>query len=495
MKCYLKCIALILTVLLLLSAPAACTGPSEDSKDTTPAASEDPRASQTAEVTTKELHPHIEKTDYATEFLISNQADVNEMDYHWVEESAGDAMSEAVYNRQQRIRDYLGVELFATYAGSHTTYTDGFKTAVKNKDDSVHLLMTHVHSGIPGLINGKYLQDFNKIPEIDLSADYWSHEFMEDLSLAGRVYLGNSRFNILYTHVIAFNKPMMTQYEDSMDSTVYEMVDSYQWTLDQMIGLANRVYIDVTSDGKTEDDTFGIAGTQWIEFIGFLHASDINIISQDESGTYAVSVYNELNNERTAALIEKLSAMVKSDSAWFRYRAEKTPLVPLHTGRALMTLEGTTFLPELCNYDIEFGILPYPMFDESQKDVGYRHLQWGGYLAIPSYLKDPQMVGETVELLAYFSDEVNTTFYEKLLGKQVADIPADRKILEMVWDTICAEFGQAYCEVGESMLYMMPQLTWEHSSERLASYVSAKETVINKAIKKFIANIEKRGDR
>ena len=41
------------------------------------------------------------------------------------------------------------------------------------------------------------------------------------------------------------------------------------------------------------------------------------------------------------------------------------------------------------------------------------------------------MVGETVELLAYYSDDVNVAFYEKLLGKKVADAPDDRRMLEL----------------------------------------------------------------
>ncbi len=491
MKKSFKLLALFLALLMCVSLFAAC-----DEEETTEKESEETQGTETEadESLMPESHPEIAKKDYGAEFFISIQQDVNSMDYHWVEKSEGDAMSEAVYARQEKIHDYLGVEVIATQSGNHTTYTEAFKTAIKNKDDSVHMIMTHVHSGINGLISGNYLQDLNKVEGLDLEADYWTQEILDNLALGEKMYLGNNRFNILYTHVIGFNKTMMEQYEDAMGTTVYDLVDNYQWTLDQMIGLAERVYIDTTADGKTEDDTFGLAGVQWVPFVGFMQAADIFLVSPDESGTMKVSVYNETNQARTATLVDKLKDLAKSNYAWFKYRIEPTPEVKLHSGRTLMSLESTNGLPNLNNYDINFGVLPYPMFDEAQKDVGYRHLQWGGFIGVPSYVADPTMVGETVECLAYFSGDVNNTFYEKLLGKQVADVPIDRRMLEIVWNTICSDFGQAYSEVGGSLLYMLPELTNANGTSELASYIKGRESSINKGIKKFFVTVEKKGN-
>ena len=132
------------------------------------------------------------------------------------------------------------------------------------------------------------------------------------------------------------------------------------------------------------------------------------------------------------------------------------------------------------------------MYDEAQKDVGYRHLQWGGYLCIPSYLANPEMVGETVELLSYYSEDVNTAFYEKLLGKKVADAPDDRRMLELVWDTVCSDFGQTYFSVIEStnFVYMLPDITKVGATEQLASYVARRENTANRNLKKFLQKVK-----
>ncbi|MBQ8409994.1 MAG: hypothetical protein IJY39_14125 [Clostridia bacterium] len=490
MKKNLRILSLILALVIALSTLVSCDGTEEEITTT---AENEQTVESTAQETETEYFPDIAKKDYGTTFHIYIQHDSNKTEYHWVEESSGDALSEAIFARQEKIYEHLGLEIVCSHVGEHTTYTETFKTAVKNKDDSIQLMLSHVHSGIEGLVTGNFLRDFNTIDQVNLDNDYWNMNFMEGLAINDHMYLGNSNFNILRTNVLAFNKKMMEQYGDVLEKDVYTMVNDYEWTLDKMINLASTVYIDATADGKTEDDTFGITGIQWVEFIGFLQASGLNYIGLGDSGNYEVVVYNELNQAKTADLVEKLSQMVASDYAWFRYRIESTPTVDLHTGRALMSLISTNSLPNLCDYDVEFGVLPYPMYDEAQKDVGYRHLQWGGYLCVPSYTADPVMVGEALEMLAFFSEDVNVTFYEKLLGKQVADMPLDRQMLELVWDTICPEFGQAYTEATGSWLYMLPELTWVNATQNLASYVKSKESSSNKKIKKFLLEVEKLG--
>jgi hypothetical protein len=286
---------------------------------------------------------------------------------------------------------------------------------------------------------------------------------------------------------------MMDQYADSLEKSVYDMVRDYEWTLDQMISLANMVYIDNTADGKTADDTFGIAGRQWNEFPGFLHASNINIIDADESGQYKVALMNDVNSSKTTELVTKLHELSKSNYAWFDYQTTALDTVPITSGRTLMHIDPTNRLVGYLDYDVSFGVLPYPMYDEAQKDVGYRHLQWGGYISVPAFLNNPQMVGDTLETLGFYSADVKVAYYEKMLGKQVADVPDDSQMLAIVWDSVCCEFAQAYCKTlgGTELLYMMSSLTYANSSANLASTVAGYERSANSAIGKFLKKVDK----
>ena len=494
MKNNIRICAMILALLTLLSAFASCGGDTEKESDTEAQSSAETQSSAKSDTETEtEFLPSVEKQNYGEEFYLSIQPDSNYVEYHWVKESDNDALSQAIYNRQQMIYEYLGVEIVGTKTETSKNYVDPFKTAVKNKDGSVDSVLTHHYHGIDSFISGNYLADYNDYAQLDLNADYWNIGIMEDVAINGEMFLGKSDFNILCTYVILFNKEMLDKYGDTMSESVYSMVDNYRWTLDRMISLAKLVYVDATGDGQTIDDTFGIIGEQDAAVCGFLLAGDVSMISPDESGKYTLSVFNEVNKEKTTAIVEKLHELSKSDSAWFwPWASNKT--VDFQAGTSLMILANTNKLPYYLNYDINFGVLPYPMYDENQKDVGYRSLQFGGFTCIPSYVRNPEMVGDTLEMLSFYSKDVNVTFYEKLLGKQVADVPDDTRMLEIVWDGIGTDFAQTFygAFIDTQIFHLMPRLTPENATQNVASFIAEKETSVNKLVTKFLLQVKNR---
>ena len=482
MKHYIKIISLLLSLCMILSSVsllASCDDQTVSEGTTNTAESE-------SESKKDDIHPEIEKKNYDEEFYLHILPDVNPVGYYWVQESKNDIMSDAIYARQEKVRQHIGVEIIGTGTGNFSQYIEPFKTAVKNKDGSVDTLISHVYTGIDGLIGENYLTDFNDMPGVELDADYWNQRFMEDIALNDHMYLGFSDFNILYTHVITFNKDILDKYDDALDESLYDSVTNYRWTLDKMISLASLAYIDNGNDGKTVNDQFGITGYQNIGFAAFLQSSNINLVEQTVKGDYEVAVYNDVNREKTAALVDKIKGMVNADYSWFWN--DGTPTVPMTSNRTLFCITHTYSLPGYIEYDVNFGVLPYPMWDEAQKNVGYRSLQWGGYICIPSYLGNAEMVGETIELLSFYSGDVTDVFYQKLLGKQVADSPQDKQMLDIVWDSVCSDFGQTYFSVVDdtNLLYLVTVLTRPNTTENLASFMAKVDRTSNKLFKQFL---------
>jgi len=504
MKKAIRILSMILAASMIFAALVSCDVPENntgtDSGTTNQTEKDTSKESDVSSETETEsksetevvLEPPRPENQYGTDFFLSVQPDSNKFEYHWVEESQNDAMSQAVFDRQQKVYQHLGVEVIATATETSKNYVEPFKNSVKNKDGSVDALMTHHYHGIDGFISGNYLADFNSYTQIDLSADYWNADVMEEVALNGRMYLGKSDFNILSTYVIAYNKEMLDRYCDSLPETVYQMVDNYRWTLDQMISIANMVYIDTTSDGHTIDDTFGVVAIHDAPFCGFLLASNISMIEQNETGAYTLSVYNDINKEKTTIIVEKLRELAKSNSAWF-WKWGSTETVEFCDGKALLSLSNTSNLPSYLNYDISFGVLPYPMYEEAQKDIGYRSLQFGGFTCIPSYVTKPEMVGDTLEMLSFFSKDVNTAFYEKLLGKQASDSPDDTRMLNIVWDGIGTDFAQTFYSafIETEIFHMMIHLTYKDATQNVASYIASKESNVNKRIDKFMKSLAK----
>ncbi len=440
--------------------------------------------------------PDVERADYGEDVNFLVIAASNPTGYFIVkDDNKGDPMSEAVYARQQKVNRYLGVDIIANSpSGMDMTYSPLIESAIKSMDGTVEIALTHVYACVPGLISENYLMDFGELDGIDLEADYWNMDFMETLELNGSYYLGFGDYNLLKSYVIAFNKKMLDKYEGSMEKSVYDLVSDYEWTLDEMISLANLVYLDATGDGKSPDDTYGITGYCWTPFCGFLTASNIPLMSQDESGSYKVSVNNALNKVKTTNVIDKLKKLESSNYAYFSDKDTNKVTVPITSNRTLMMIANTTNLPSFLSFNVDFGVLPFPMYDLSQKDVGYKSLQWGGYIGVLSYQKNITKVTSTLELLSYYSENVKITYYEKLLGKQVADMPEDAAMLDIIWDSVATDVGQTFASVGtgntSGILYIVPELmdssksTW--AGKGFGAYMASKENVVNDGFSAFL---------
>ena len=196
-----RLIALSLSLLMLLSSAAilsSCNN-TADEKESTEAKGNVSVESQTvadSETSDSEVHPYIASKNYNDEFYLHILPDVNPPESYWVEEGKNDLLSEAIFERQQKIYEYLGVEVIGTRTGNYTQYVEPFTTAVKNKDGSVDLLISHVHTGVGGLVSENYLTDYNNVPGVMIEEDYWNQEFMENIAVNDHKYLGFNDFNI-----------------------------------------------------------------------------------------------------------------------------------------------------------------------------------------------------------------------------------------------------------------------------------------------------------
>ena len=426
--------------------------------------------------------------DYGSTFYLSIMTEVNPIDYYWIEENDNSAISNALYTRQQNIMEQLGIEIFAFDAGYLETYTEDFKNSVIGKTGTIDALITHPSVGISNLVTGGYLASFDEVPGIDLEADYWNRSLMEELSIKDLHLLGFSNFNVVNTYVITYNPDILAEYQDSLSKSLYQMVDDHEWTLQQFADIAKLGYVN---NGHVDSNRYGLTGLQWVPWCGFLEASDINLVERDSEGTYKVSFANETYLEKTKSIVALLSELSAAEYTCLDFMSTATPSVPYWTGRALMTLSSTYELDEYTDYHINFGVLPYPMYDVDQQE--YRSLQWGGYIAIPAYMENVSKIGKTLDMLASLSFDVKNAYYETALGAPIEEKTDDFRMLEIVWNSASADFAIAFDDVCGSVTYMLPYVTTTDSrGMSLAQYANARIPNADIAIGKFFKRVDKK---
>ncbi len=405
-----------------------------------------------------EYFPDVEKKDYDEDFDMYFFRVNNFSEYYVLEESRGTPMDESVYQRQEKVKKWLGVDLVNRVDDTlgWTSYYTIVQQAVLNKDGTLDTLFSHYNGGVDKLVSESLLKDLNDLQGIDLEADYWNESAMDSLELKGHRYLGYGDCNILTTYVVTFNKTMLDKYSSADvlgGKSLYDMVRDYEWTFDKMISIANLVYVDTDGDGgKSAKDTFGFACSPSEPYISFIHAAGMNIMEKEGNGSYKIALNGETYYPRINDLINKLSEFTASESA-FISSGYATPhqdkdYPSLTTGRVLMSIYDTTHLTDYLNYNIDFGVLPLPMYNTQQRQ--YRALSYGGYICVPVYVQNELMVGETLEMYNFYSSSVTITFYEKVLGKQVAQAPDDREMLDLVRNNVCTDVGFTYQNAGAS---------------------------------------------
>ena len=436
----IKVLALLLAALMILPMLAAC-GDTGETTDTT--------AGAETEATT-EKQPAVAKKDYDEEFTVIYCADTFNKGYFFIEEEdrqAGNDMDDKVYERMLKVEEYLGVDIIAENGGNFQEYTIPLKNAISAGDDSYQMVMTHVYMEVANLITSNYFRDFQDFESLQLEEDYWNYGLMDDLSINDKMYCGYNDFCLANCYLIGFNKDMVTEYSNAIGN-LYDQVRNKEWTISKLVEYTALVSQD-NGDGKWDDsDTYGFACHAWVPLVSFQHAADIPIVKEGADGEFYVSPMVD-NAERIVALDELIYSFMNAESTYTWNPFDGKPQLNLKSGRVMFEIVNNYSLVSTKEEDVKVGVLPYPKWDKAQAE--YKTLSWNGVLGIPTTVKNDEMVGDVIEMLAWYSEPVCTAFYETLLGSKVADAPEDVEMLNIVWGGQVSDMGLVFSSSSANM--------------------------------------------
>ena len=436
------------------------------------------------EVSAEEL-PEIAKQNYGDEFKAVYCSDIFQKGFFFVDPdnmAAGNDLEKSLYERELKVEEYLGVTIEAIDGGGYEVYTDAFEKSISAGDDDYQMLMTHVYKGIPQLITENYLYDIKNLDDsINFEADYWKTSLMEDTSINDKMYLGYNDFCLSNCFLVAFNKTMYEPLE-ATGGNLYDAVRNGDWTLDKMISVA--ALVDDKNDAAVKN--YGLSLFAWVPLSSFVTASDIKFVDKDAETGELYVVSNGGKNEKLFTLHEKLYNLCNADYV-YAYGPEgmKKPSEPLtlDQNRSLMNICSNYQLVTLKDAKVEFGVLPYPKYDKDQEE--YKTLSWNGMLAVSSAIQNPKMVGDVMELLAFYSKPVTVSFYETLLGKKVANEPNDAEMLDRIWASQVSDLGLVFDDSSPQMdaiVYAIPQCVTAHDKKELTSHITANARRANKSL-------------
>ena len=233
-------------------------------------------------------------------------------------------------------------------------------------------------------------------------------------------------------------------------------------------------------------DIYGLANHWDINATTLMQASNIYIAAKNPDGVFELTLYSE----KLVNFYNKLYDWCHDESVhvWNYHSPDFT--VDFAENHSYFTIAdlGVQYL----NTEFRAGILPLPKYDVAQQN--YAHQNWGNNILIPNTVRNRDMVGQAVELMAYYcSTMVTDKYYDEVLQLRVSEAPDDRDMVELIYDTVVFDPGIAYgdgCPQLLNLIYTLHRGILENQSN-ISSYYKTNE----KAAARWLKGLNERIQR
>ena len=496
MKNWLRVLSFILFLAMAVAAFAACGSSTTDSdkdkdKETSgkPADGEKTTESETeANKPKSALDVFLDdyKSDYTNrEFTIAVFPDDASMiwrDVDWLaEDYTGDTINDAVYERNKTVEEMLGITITAIpqseYAGIQEI-TNGISSG-NSTYDALNITCKNAFSAA----QGEYLRELHEFGEIDIDAAWWDANVLNDMSIGGQNYILTGDINTMYKKsiaVIMFNKRVINDIDLTGIGNPYELRDSMNWTIENMVEMGSLFSNDVDSnDTYDEHDQYGL-----IYFCNMAATAMIGagtrFVTKNEDDIPELTFYSE----DTVDILDELSTLLYDRSLAWSWSAaglnENTAFTMFKADQSLFYYGELHAVAEMRAMDSPFGIMPMPLLDDAQDQ--YHHSinpDVAAVIVVPADAPDDKFTGEVLDCIAAASRDLLTpAYYEQNLQGKVSRDEESRETLDIVITTINYDIGYLSIPDIASMLNSMAN----SRSKDLASKYSSSESSIQKAL-------------
>lgn len=433
----LKLLSLLMSLCLLAGSLslAACSTPDGES-DTTDGGSigeteteEDPRATLD--------NPEVNYDGYT--FRVRSIA--SETHYTALDPGklTGEAVNDAIYERNRKIESEYGIEFQCDTSDITANYVTMEKQVMAGTgDDGYDLIMLISRNAFSAALQN-YLINYERLPYVDTDKEYYFEAINKQFTIGNNTFFayGSENVNVFsLSSALFFNKEIVT--EQGMGN-LYDDVRNRKWTFDRLYSLAAEATNDTDGDGKIRfgDDVLGLIGNYDRTIPCFWIAAGEKLIIKDGED---LPVYTAHGNERMIDIMQEAAAQFATD-AFDVYGADEKRLQTFMDGKALFLSTGIGELHRLKAVELDYGVLPWPMYDENQKD--YVSRCGDAWLhCVPTNTKDPERTSVIMQALAYYSyGTVYKAYYDQALTAQYVRDPDSVDMMQIILSTLSVDLG------------------------------------------------------
>lgn len=467
----MKKILLFLLALSLLVVAVGCGGNKKPTGTTEP-------TSQTIQEgdPNKEYLENLPERDYGMDdfrILITTAYDSY---YHLDEEDGADSVEWACFTRNSVVEDKYKISLNYTALDGNGTGATQFAATIRNNaasDTPFDLVMGQGYYCLPLAAEG-YLADMAGSEYLHFDKDWYYSNINQNCVINDKMYAACGDFvvsTIASTCGLWFNTQMKTAL--GIEENLYDLVDDGEWTLDVFEGMVKDVYQDVNYNFYADEgDLFGLSGPP--QLAKFFFTSTENPVIR--VGIDGIPSCEEYYNDRLINVFDNLLKFIKTDDVT-SYNANAQSINLYVNGQALfigMTL-GSLLFEEVrnCNW---VGIVPFPKYDESQKDYISPTMRTELFY-IPSVANFERscIVTEYLNYTTY--TQFLPQFWDSALQLKAVDRPEDARMLSLIRETSEIGFDEIWCGFFNSASNIVPNLVMNNNNMLASQWRSAKDSL------------------
>ncbi len=332
----------------------------------------------------------------------------------YAEEENSQPVNDTVFRRNKLIEDHFGITLNIVKTGVATTGTGQgeasaqFRSLIESGDQTYNAF-THVqHAGMPLMILERYFVDWNELPYIDLSEDWWYENITNDLCFGDKIYVMTGDYALYIDSIdcLLFNKDIFDElgleypYQDVLDGT---------WTWEKFEELVKLGADDLDGDGlmTMENDQWGLSG--WIYELApaLLVSTGYAPLEKDADN---MPVLNQNVSEAHDKYQRVVDLFADGQVSWAESSDYGAQIAMFTKGRSMFRDTFLGQVTSLSEVEFNFGILPYPKWDEDS-EYQNRSSNMTALTYIPVTNPDIDLTGAVLEELAFQSAKELTPLY------------------------------------------------------------------------------------
>ncbi|MGI6742423.1 MAG: hypothetical protein ACOX4O_02050 [Eubacteriales bacterium] len=431
--------ALLLALSLALAVFSSC-GKAADSGKTDGTLSADGIAEETTEAETGILD-YLPSMDFGGNTFTILQREGYDYEFK-SEEQTGDLIEDAIYERNNLVKDLYNVKIKTiekpyTWGGGDT-FNKELVSSIMAGDSDFDIVAGYAAMILGAIQKGLFINWYD-VPNVNVDNPWWSPQIADSLTINNKMFAMSGDISLSLwecMECIYYNQKIAENYNSG---DFYKIVKDNAWTFDIMNTAASQVYGDLNGNGEFDPaDMHGFIAVHSTPIDAFLPAFDIQVVKRGDDGW----LHFAINSDRTVGALEKLASMFFGGGQYAFMTATENLEVIFKEDRSLFYAGDLRLSARLRDMETNYGILPYPKYDENQEKYYSSSTDGFSVILFPSTVKDIESAGFITEALcAASSGIVVPAYYDVALKDKYNRDAQSAEMLDIIRSVLVFDYG------------------------------------------------------